>query len=39
MLDKTKRAIETFELLTELAYEGENPKQIMESYHLWGLAL
>jgi len=37
--DRIKRAIETFEMLREVAYEGDNPKQIMEAYHLLGIVL
>jgi len=37
--DRIKSAIETFEMLREVAYEGNNSKQIMESYHLLGIVL
>ena len=37
--DRIKRAIDTFEMLREVAYEGNNPKQIMEAYHLLGIVL
>jgi hypothetical protein len=34
--DRVKRAIETFEMLLGLAYEGQNHLNIMEAYKLLG---